>query len=217
MKATFRFFLSLLMVCILAVAGFSQRGRSGGSFGGGGSFRSSFGSSSRSSSGSFTRSTPSYSAPRSTISRPTGSFTRSTPTRSFGSPRTTTTTRSGSFARSRPTTRISAGFRVGYRPSLSVHYYGHPYLYGGRSIYWYGGGYYSYGPGMPLYLGNAGMPGYGAAYSYDPGYDQTTTTTQNPDGSVTTTTRGVNPVFAFVMVVFALVIIVWFLRALAII
>ena len=108
----------------------------------------SFGGSSRSSYGSsrtFTSTSSRYGATRST-----SNYNR---TRSY----------------SRPTTSYRSSLRVGYRPSVSVHFYGHPYVYGGRSLYWYGGGYYAYYPGGPLMLGVATMPGYNDSYGYDPG------------------------------------------------
>jgi len=40
----------------------------------------------------------------------------------------------------------------------------------GHSLYWYGGGWYSYSPGGPLYMGNVGMPGYADTYGYNPTY-----------------------------------------------
>jgi hypothetical protein len=61
-----------------------------------------------------------------------------------------------------------SNFRPGYRLPSSVNYFGNPYRYNGLRIYWYGHGFYSTYPGGPLIMGNPMMPGYRAAYGYNP-------------------------------------------------
>ena len=155
MKNNFtKILISSLIAAILVVSGYSQRG---GSFGGGS--RSFGGGSSSFSSG---RSSSSYSG--------TSSFGRSG---GFGGNRTTSSSSysrpSTSYSRPSYSTSFRSNYRVGYRVPVGTRYYGNPYFYGGHSLYWYGGGYFSYYPGSPLILGNPGMPGYGASYGYSPG------------------------------------------------
>lgn len=164
MKNIFKIIACGFIVTSLVVFGFGQRGSFGGgsrSFGGGSSFSSSRTSSSSSSSSSFGRS---------------GGFgssnsTRSSNVRSYSSPSYSRQSFNSSVRSSSVRVNVRSNYRIGYRPSLSVHYYGHPYFYNGLNVYWYGDGYYSTYPGGPLLLGNPGMPGYSAAYGYDPYYN----------------------------------------------
>ena len=162
-----------------------------GSFGGGSRSSSSFGGSSSSHSSSFggSSSRSSYSSiPSSSSSNfsgtnhvSTGSFGRSGVMPASGSTRS-----SSSYSRPTSSYSVRSRYAPGYRPSVSVHYYGYggsPLYYGGRRIYWYGNGYYSYDPGGPLIMGNSGMPGYQAAYGYDP---SGTVVVSNAGGGFTT-------------------------------
>ena len=76
----------------------------------------------------------------------------------------------------------------------------------GRSIYWYGGGYYAYYPGGPLMLGTAGMPGYADAYGYNPGYDS---------GVVVTQSSGLGTLFWILIFAFLVVGFIFFLNVVA--
>jgi len=158
--------ISLFAIGILTVSAFGQRRGSfgGGSMGGG---RPSYSAPSRPSFGG-----PSFSSPsgpsfgqgqRQAIAPPRSSFGQGVTT----APRSSVPMGTSRPVLSRPSGSITS-YRAGYRPPLSVHFYGRPYSWGGRQIYWYGNGYYSLFPGGPLILGNAGMPGYGAAYGYNP-------------------------------------------------
>ena len=180
----------IFVVAAMAASGFAQRGGSSGSFGGG---RSSFGGgSSKSYSAPSGRSSfttggtgSSFGGGR-TSSNANTTTKRSSNTSSFttggsgnsttfggGRPSTaTSTTRSNTSTSTSTSTRRTyvSEYRPGYRPSVSINYYGNPYSYLGHSIYWYGGGYYAYYPGGPLMVGTPSMPGYAAAYGYNPGY-----------------------------------------------
>lgn len=178
----FKLFFAVLMVCVLAVAGFGQRSH-GGFNGRSGGFHSSAGS-------SFS------SAPRST-----GSFRRSQSTSSF----------LRSSRSSRPAGSLNrSSFRAGFRPSVSVHYFGYGgpgYFYGGHRVYWYGKGYYALYPGGPFIMGNPAMPGYSESMGYYPGYGEITTITTQNGTTQTTFIRSNNVVGQFLFCVFFVVVV----------
>ena len=186
--------ISFVVIALFAMSAFAQRG----SFGGG----------SRSSSSSFGGGRSSFSSGSgSSFSGRSSSFGSSS---SFGGGRSYATpsySRPSTYGSTRTYSSVRSSYRVGYRPSLSVHFYGNPYAWGGHQIYWYGGGYYSLYPGGPLILGNSGMPGYGAAYGYDP-YGNVAPTGYAPVAPV-----AYNPLGLIIGFVIALLIVVIVIRA----